>query len=91
MFPLVEFCISNMAKGGDYVYDKLESDPEVDVLEYGCLNNCGLCSSGLYALVDGEVVEGDTPEDLLNNIYKHIEENDFTNLGVIRNANSNTY
>ena len=27
MFPLVEFCISNMAKGGDYVYDKLESDP----------------------------------------------------------------
>ncbi|MBF9295140.1 DUF1450 domain-containing protein, partial [Staphylococcus epidermidis] len=52
----------------------------VDVLEYGCLNNCGLCSSGLYALVDGEVVEGDTPEDLLNNIYKHIEENDFTNL-----------
>ena len=75
MFPLVEFCISNMAKGGDYVYDKLESDPEVDVLEYGCLNNCGLCSSGLYALVDGEVVE-----DLLNNIYKHIEENDFTNL-----------
>lgn len=80
MFPLVEFCISNMAKGGDYVYDKLESDPEVDVLEYGCLNNCGLCSSGLYALVDGEIVEGDTPEDLLNNIYKHIEENDFTNL-----------
>ena len=69
MFPLVEFCISNMAKGGDYVYDKLESDPEVDVLEYGCLNNCGLCSSGLYALVDGEVVEGDTPEDLLSLIH----------------------
>ena len=39
MFPLVEFCISNMAKGGDYVYDKLENDPDVDVLEYGCLNN----------------------------------------------------
>ena len=68
------------AKGGDYVYDKLGKHPEVDVLEYGCLNNCGLCSSGLYALVDGEVIEGDTPEDLLNNIYKHIEENDFTNL-----------
>ena len=78
MFPLVEFCISNMAKGGDYVYDKLESDPEVDVLEYGCLNNCGLCSSGLYALVWRRI--RDTPEDLLNNIYKHIEENDFTNL-----------
>lgn len=44
MFPLVEFCISNMAKGGDYVYDKLENDPDVDVLEYGCLNNCSVCS-----------------------------------------------
>lgn len=65
MFPLVEFCISNMAKGGDYVYDKLENDPDVDVLEYGCLNNCGVCSCGLYALVDGDTVEGDTPDELL--------------------------
>ena len=67
-------------KGGDYVYDKLENDPDVDVLEYGCLNNCGVCSCGLYALVDGDTVEGDTPDELLKNIYKHIEENDFTNL-----------
>ncbi|MCY1577088.1 YuzB family protein [Staphylococcus pettenkoferi] len=74
MFPLVEFCVSNMAKGGDYVYNKLEEDPEVDVLEYGCLQSCGICSSGLYALVDGEVVEGNTPDELLSNIYKHIEE-----------------
>ena len=43
MFPLVEFCISNMAKGGDVVYEKLENDPDVDVLEYGCLQNCGIC------------------------------------------------
>ena len=80
MFPLVEFCVSNMAKGGDIVYEKLENDPDVDVLEYGCLQNCGMCSRGLYVLVDGDIVEGDTPDDLLNNIYKHIEENDITNM-----------
>lgn len=80
MFPLVEFCVSNMAKGGDIVYEKLENDPDVYVLEYGCLQNCGMCSSGLYVLVDGDIVEGDTPDDLLNNIYKHIEENDITNM-----------
>ena len=80
MFPLVEFCVSNMAKGGDIVYEKLENDPDVDVLEYGCLQNCGMCSSGLYVLVDCDIVEGDTPDDLLNNIYKHIEENDITNM-----------
>lgn len=37
MFPLVEFCISNMAKGSDVVFEKLENDPNIDVLEYGCL------------------------------------------------------
>ncbi|MCB7376942.1 DUF1450 domain-containing protein, partial [Bariatricus massiliensis] len=36
--------------------------------------NCGVCSSGLYALVNGDIVEGDSPDDLLQNIYKHIEE-----------------
>ena len=72
-------CVEH-GKGGDIVYEKLENDPDVDVLEYGCLQNCGMCSSGLYVLVDGDIVEGDSPDDLLNNIYKHIEENDITNM-----------
>ncbi|MCO6341141.1 YuzB family protein [Staphylococcus epidermidis] len=80
MFPLVEFCISNMAKGSDVVFEKLENDPNIDVLEYGCLQNCGLCASSLYAHVDGDIVEGNTPDDLLKNIYQHIEDNDITNL-----------
>ena len=76
MNPIVEFCISNMARG-QYVYDQLEEDPDVDVLEYGCLQNCGICSSGLYALVNGDIVEGETPTELLNNIYKHRRNMDF--------------
>ena len=39
MFPLVEFCISNMAKGSDVVFEKLENDPNIDVFKYGCLQN----------------------------------------------------
>ncbi|USH19153.1 YuzB family protein [Staphylococcus pseudintermedius] len=74
MNPIVEFCISNMARDSEVVYQTLENDPGVDVLDYGCLQNCGICSSGLYALVNGDIVEGDTPDDLLQNIYKHIEE-----------------
>ncbi|WP_412549492.1 YuzB family protein [Staphylococcus pseudintermedius] len=74
MNPIVELCISNMARGSEVVYQTLENDPGVDVLDYGCLQNCGICSSGLYALVNGDIVEGDTPDDLLQNIYKHIEE-----------------
>ena len=65
MFPLVEFCISNMAKAETTFTINLRNDPDVDVLEYGCLNNCSVCSCGLYALVDGDTVEGDTPDELL--------------------------
>lgn len=36
MNPIVEFCISNMARGSEVVYQTLENDPGVDVLDYGC-------------------------------------------------------
>ena len=75
MNPLVEFCISNLAQGAQEAYDILENDPNVDVLEYGCLSHCSLCDSSLYALVNGDRVEADTPEELTKKIYQYIEEN----------------
>ncbi|MFY9945176.1 MAG: DUF1450 domain-containing protein, partial [Exiguobacterium chiriqhucha] len=35
---------------------------------------CGVCSLDLFCLVDGEVVTGDTPEQLVTNVYEKIEE-----------------
>lgn len=74
MNPIVEFCISNLAKGSQSVFDELSNDPNIDVLDYGCLTYCGQCNDNLYALVNGDIVTGDTPELLKQNIYKHIEE-----------------
>lgn len=74
MNPIVEFCISNLAKGSQSVFDELSNDPNIDVLDYGCLTYCGQCNDSLYALVNGDIVIGDTPELLKQNIYKHIEE-----------------
>lgn len=75
MNPLVEFCISNLAAGAQETYEALEKDPNIDVLEYGCLSYCTKCDRSLYALVNGDVVEADTPEELTNKIYQYIEEN----------------
>ena len=75
MNPLVEFCISNLANGSQKVMEILEKDPNLDLIEYGCLSYCGKCANSLYALVNGEVVTGDSPEELLNNIYEYLEEN----------------
>lgn len=75
MNPLVEFCVSNLANGSQETFEVLEKDPNIDVLEYGCLSYCTRCSEALYALVNGELVEADTPEELTKKIYQFIEEN----------------
>ncbi len=56
-------------------FAKLEQDPNLDVLEYGCLSYCSQCAESLFALVNGEIVEADTPEELTKKIYEFIEEN----------------
>ena len=75
MKPIVEFCISNIANGSQESFEKLERDPNLDVLEYGCLSYCTKCSESLYALVNGEIVEADSPDELTQNVYDFIEEN----------------
>lgn len=75
MNPMVEFCVKNIINGSQSVFEALEKDPNIDVLDYGCLSYCTKCSQSLYALVEGEIVEGDTPEELLKNIYEYIDEN----------------
>jgi uncharacterized protein YuzB (UPF0349 family) len=73
--PIIEFCISNLANGAQKALEKLQRDPNLDIIEYGCLGYCGKCALSLYVLVNGEVVTGDTPEDLVDNIYQYLEEN----------------
>jgi uncharacterized protein YuzB (UPF0349 family) len=73
--PIIEFCISNLANGSHKALAKLEKDPNLDVVEYSCLSYCTKCAQSLFALVNGEVVIGETPDELVENIYKFIEEN----------------
>ena len=75
MKPLIEFCVSNVASGSHQAMQQLEKDPNLDVMEYDCLRYCGICSSNLFALVNGKVVKADSNEQLVENIYKHLEEN----------------
>ncbi|MED1419862.1 YuzB family protein [Bacillus smithii] len=75
MNPIIEFCVSNLASGAQKALEILEEDPNLDIVEYGCLNYCTLCGESLFALVNGDPVRGDSPEELVKNIYKHLEEN----------------
>ncbi|MFP7275832.1 YuzB family protein [Bacillus paralicheniformis] len=76
MFPIVEFCVSNLAQGSQEAKEILEKDPNLDVIEYGCLSYCGQCMQTMYALVNGEMVTANNPAELVENIYKFIDENE---------------
>lgn len=73
--PIIEFCISNLASGSQKAREILERDPNLDIIEYGCLGYCGKCAAGLFALVNGEFVGGQTPDELVENIYQFLDEN----------------
>lgn len=73
--PMIEFCISNLANGSQRAREILERDHNLDIIDYGCLRHCGICAVTLFALVNGERVTGKTPEELVENIYRYLEEN----------------
>jgi len=78
MKALVEFCASNLSSYTKGVMDALEQDPEldVDVMEYGCLGHCGECYMQPFALVNGDFVAGDSPEELVAKIKAKLREDE---------------
>ncbi|MFD2637751.1 DUF1450 domain-containing protein [Piscibacillus salipiscarius] len=76
MNPIVEFCINNLMSGSQEAFDKLSRDPDIDVVELGCTSHCALCSMTLFALVEGVCVTASSPEQLVDNIYKQLEEDE---------------
>jgi len=75
MRPIIEFCISNLANGAQKARAELERDPNLDIIEYGCLSYCGKCARTLYALVNGEPISGDDPDELVEKIYQYMDDN----------------
>lgn len=74
MRPVIEFCSGNNHHGTDDLLRQLALDPDYDVVEYGCLGNCGECYMFPYVMVNGETVAAETPEQLLELIMQKIEE-----------------
>lgn len=71
--PIIEFCAGNMHHGTDDVMKRLEAEPDkYEVIEYGCLGNCGECYLFPYAYVNGEIVAAETAEQLYDRIMEAI-------------------
>lgn len=72
--PIIEFCVNNMHHGTDETMKLLEQNPDYDVIEYGCLGNCGQCFAEPYAMVDGEIVSAPDADRLYERIIEKIKE-----------------
>ncbi len=74
MRPIIEFCTNNMHHGTEKIMKKLEGNPDFDVIEYGCLGNCGQCYAEPYALVNGEIVAAESCDALYDEIIKALDK-----------------
>lgn len=65
----VKFCENNFTFGTEEVADRVRNDLEgVDVEIEPCLGYCGDCAVGPFALVDDELVQADTSDELFDKI-----------------------
>jgi uncharacterized protein YuzB (UPF0349 family) len=69
----VKFCENNFSYGTEKVAKALEENhKDVVVTVEGCLGYCGDCAAGPYALVDDEMIEAETADELLKKIENMI-------------------
>ena len=75
MNPQLSLCISNLAKG-EIIYNQLGNDPGIDVLNM-VFTKLWYMFQRLGALVNGDIVEGESPDDLDKNIRTYRRNMDF--------------
>jgi uncharacterized protein YuzB (UPF0349 family) len=71
----VEFCISNLSFGSADVYDELIDREDVIIEESGCTSHCETCDSCLFAIVNSEIVQAETAEELIKMVEEKMREN----------------
>ena len=67
----IKFCENNFTHGTEETAKKLqEKYPDISVTIESCLGYCGDCAAGPYALVNDELIQADSADEL----YKEIEK-----------------
>lgn len=74
MQPVIEFCAGNAHFGTDKALKPLEEHPDCELIEYGCLTNCGQCYLAPFVIVNDEIVEAETAEELYYKVLRKIDE-----------------
>jgi uncharacterized protein YuzB (UPF0349 family) len=70
----IKFCENNFTNGTDVVMSKLKEEfDNADISSESCLGYCGDCAMGPFALVNDELVQADSADELYEEIKNIIE------------------
>lgn len=68
----IQFCENNFSHGTEEVVNKLK-DENYDLEVESCLGFCGDCAVSHFALVNDELLQADTPNDLYEMIKDYLD------------------
>lgn len=71
----INFCENNVVKGLDEIINKLKKeiiDAKIEIEP--CLGYCSECDDTYFCIADAELILGDTPDELFDNIIEFYEE-----------------
>jgi uncharacterized protein YuzB (UPF0349 family) len=75
----IEFCQNNLDLFVNEeifpAYQQFLTQPSVEFKEFECLSQCKLCKKSAYAKVDGEIIVGEGPDDLLKKLKNNLKLN----------------
>ncbi|OCL27947.1 hypothetical protein U472_01735 [Orenia metallireducens] len=70
---VVSFCENNFIHGVEELLDRIEEELDgVSVEVEACLGFCGDCAMGPFALVDGDLFQAETVDDLYQMIKEEV-------------------
>ena len=69
----IKFCENNFTQGTEETAKKLEENyPDIEVAIESCLGYCGDCADGPFALVNDELIQAESADELYMEIEKLI-------------------
>lgn len=68
----IKFCENNFGEGAEQVMEKLKNDG-IEFEVESCLGYCGDCAMKPIALVDDELVDAETPDELYDKIKNLVQ------------------
>lgn len=66
----IKFCETNYPQGVEEVIDQLKNEEDINIVVEPCLGYCGECLEGPFAVVNDELIQAETPEELFEEIMQ---------------------